>query len=152
MMISDLDNEVLERLYRLYGAGDGKAIHPIELKYFIEKNVVKYPVEKVDELIAQDEHGQDKYALYKYLRYAGYISKVMPGPYLLVYRKGFRPGEDRSTYVVRIIKKQDARSPCILDLFRDIKKVGEMRKQLVYAYLDEEKGPIFIKINHTKFD
>ncbi len=139
--------EMLQFLYRRYGAGDGKEIHPIELAYFVKKGIVPGDVEVLlRQAEERDPLAREKFALYSFLRQRGYISRILEGPFLLGYRKGYRPGEDRSTYLIKVVSEENTGA-----LLEDLKKATEMRKELVYAVKTKE-GYRFIKLTNTHFE
>jgi tRNA splicing endonuclease len=142
-----LEREELEKLYRRYGAGNGKELHPIELLYFIKKGIIEGNFDEVfHEYSKKDEFAEKKFDLFSFLRQRGYISKPLEGSYLLGYRKGFRPGEDRSTFLIKICDDED-----IKELIEDLAKATSMRKELIYA-IKTKDGYKFIKIANTRFD
>ncbi len=146
-MDRELTKEELEMLYRRYGAGNGKRVHPIELLYFIEKGIVEGNFDRIfEEYKRKDKFAEEKFNLFSFLRQRGYISKPLEGCYLLGYRKGFRPGEDRSAYLIKICKGDEVK-----ELIEDLAKATAMRKELVYAVRTKD-GYRFIKVTNTRFD
>ncbi len=132
-----------EELYRLYGAGNGKELHPIEEIYFIEKGKINKDIKKVWEKAKHLlKNAEDIYRVYKYLRDRGYISKPVED-FLKVYKKGFRPGEDRTIYILKV-------NPDLNKMKEDLKLAGRLRKQLIYAFVNEKIE--FVKITRTNFE
>ena len=131
-----------EELYRLYGAGDGKKLDPIEEFYFFEKGKIEKEKEEIIKKLEKISNYKEIYMVYKYLRDRGYISKYVDG-FLKVYRKGFRPGEDRTTYILKV-------NPDLNKLKDDLKIAGRLRKQLIYAFVNN--GIEFLKITRTNFE
>ncbi len=152
------DSEAGE-LFRKYGAGTeqgGKIrIHPLEALYFIERNRLELKDETfaslMEKIKKEDALAGEKYAILRHLRQNGYITRpsFAGEPWLRVYRKGFRPGEDRAQYLLKIVKK--GWSPGLEELLEDMKTAAEARKELVYALARDEK-PLFFRIGRTSFD
>lgn len=152
----EIPAEKAEELFRRHGAGvleGGKIrIHPLEALYFIEKGKLELKGENFDSLFRkikeEDNLAAEKYAVLKSLRQNGYI--VRPSfahePWMRIYRKGFRPGEDRARFLLKVVRGQGE-----MDLLSDVRKAAEVRKELVYAVF--EKGKIiFLKAGRTSFD
>lgn len=147
-----------ETLFRIYGAGayeDGKlAVHPLEALYFMERGKLKLEAETFQSLMEkiskEDDLAQEKYAVLKELRQNGYIMRpsFSKDP-MRIYRKGFRPGEDRTQYILKVVKKDSQHSTD--GLATDMKTAAGLRKELVYAYVDKGK-PVFFKIARTSFE
>ncbi|VVB98373.1 tRNA-splicing endonuclease [uncultured archaeon] len=146
-------------LFRKYGAGveeGGKVkLHPLEALYFIERGKLKLEGETFDSLMAkvakEDKLAGEKYAILKHLRQNGYILRpsFADEPWLRVYRKGFRPGEDRTQYLLKVVEA--GWQPPVEELMADMKKAAEVRKELVYAIVQNGK-PLFFKTVRTSFD
>jgi tRNA splicing endonuclease len=141
-----LPKEDAERLYRRFGAGDGERVHVIELRYFAERGILDVPYEEAfEQFKREDEFAEEKYAVFKFLRSRGYITKVLEGPFLLGYRKGFRPGEDRSSYLIKIVRG-------VIDedtLKQDVAKAVSMRKELIYCFINHEVR--FFRVESKRF-
>ncbi|MDO8553488.1 MAG: hypothetical protein Q7S22_01670 [Candidatus Micrarchaeota archaeon] len=124
----------------------------LEAAYFAEKGVLK---ENFDELMKrlkkEDKLAEEKYAILKYLRNNGYITRVSldTTEFFRVYQKGFRPGEDRTKYVLKVIPKDW--HPKMDEIREALEFSGNIRKELVFAYLDQKKIN-FIKMARTSFD
>lgn len=148
-----------EELFRIYGAGtqeDGKiVIDPLEALYFIEKKKLAIDGETFDSIFAkaraEDALAEEKYAVLKQLRQNGYILRLSfaDEPWVRVYRKGFRPGEDRTQYLLKIVKQ--GWHPKLEELVEDMKRAAEVRKELVYAIASGGKVQFF-KTSRTSFD
>lgn len=155
--ISIPENEAQE-LFRKYGAGfeeNGKIkIHPIEALYFIERgklNLSETFSSLMEKIKKQDELAEEKYTVLKYLRQNGYIARISFAgePWIRVYRKGFRPGEDRTQYLLRVVHNNQY--PKFEELFLDMEKARGIRKELVYAIIQYGK-PVFVKCGRTSFE
>ena len=143
---------------RSLGAGveeaDETKITILEAAYFADRGVL--PMKK-DELLAQaiksDPLAQEKYYVIKYLRDRGYIVRPsLDGThYLRLHRKGYRPGEDKTYYLIDVVpkewsSKQDA-------LLSSLDAAGRLRKELVIAIADPKlEKPLFIKFGRMNFD
>jgi tRNA splicing endonuclease len=111
---------------------DGKAVlHEIEAAYLLKKGIIKIK-KTFEELIAGNE---ERYAVYEDLRERGYVLRLSEeGEFFRINRKGFRRNEERTTYILKVIK-----SPFTLEekeLFEDLSFSIKIRKQLVYAIVD----------------
>ncbi len=156
IIISDL--KAIE-LFRKYGAGIEEntkiKIHPLEALYFLERGKLTLENETFDSLFAkaknEDTLAEEKYIILKHLRQNGYILRLSftNEQWMRIYRKGFRPGEDRTQYLLKIVRYNW--HPKLEELIDDMKKAAEVRKELVYAIVQKEK-PTFFKIARTNFD
>lgn len=154
-----LSRKDAENLFRNYGADikqDGKPkIHPIEALYFIERGKLKIKNKTFDslkkEIKEQEVLGEEKYLVLKHLRQRGYILRFSfsSDEWLRIYSKGFRPGEDRTRYLLKIIKPDW--KPKLNELLEDIEKAGKLRKELVYVFV-KAKEPVFLKLSKTAFN
>jgi len=143
---------------RSLGAGVEEAeetkITILEAAYFADRGVL--PMKK-DELIAaaskKDKLANEKYFVIKYLRDRGYI--VRPSldgtPYLRLHRKGYRPGEDKTYYLIDVVGKDwQAGSDKLLP---SLDTAGRLRKELVLAIVDlKAEKPLFIKFGRANFE
>ncbi|MEW6723016.1 MAG: hypothetical protein AB1324_07165, partial [Candidatus Micrarchaeota archaeon] len=141
---------------RSLGAGveeaDETKITYLEAAYFGDRKVL--PLDK-DDLLSRsgDPLAKEKYAVIKYLRDRGYI--VRPSldgtPFLRLHRKGMRPGEDKTYYLIEVVKKGwqcGAES-----LLPSLETAGKLRKELAMAIVDpEQEKPLFIKFGRMNFD
>jgi tRNA splicing endonuclease len=124
-----------------FGIEDGEKLllHPLELKYAVERGYLKHAVENVPE---------DYYLVYKDLRDKGYNVRLSQDSDLLrIYRKGFRRGEDRTMQLMRVVS---AHSIGVDALLADSSTAIKMRKALVYAFV-EGKNIIYMEMSRTKF-
>ena len=164
VIINDLD---LARRLRSVGAGVelkvGTKLSLPEAIYFGERGVLDIDYENIFiKFSSKNPMLPEKYAVIKYLRNRGYISRLSldGSPYLRVHRKGFRPGEDRTHYFIHVVH-----SSSNLDfdyLLDELSKAGKLRKDMVIAILDdsfnpksifkEEFSPVFIKFGRTNFE
>lgn len=124
----------------------------IEAAYFADKR--KLPFTK-DEIIARaskkDPLAEQKYITIDYLRSRGYITRVSldTTEFLRLHRKGFRPGEDRTYYILKVVPedwKQD-----IDEIQKALDFAGRLRKELVIAVV-KGKRPYFIKMGRANFE
>ncbi len=143
---------------RSLGAGveeaDETRITYLEAAYFAERGVL--PLNK-DELMERaskgDPEAAEKYAVIKHLRDRGYI--VRPSldntGFLRVHRKGFRPGEDKTYYLVQAVSKGWRAG--LETLLPSLETAGKLRKELAIAIVDPAKGePIFLKFGKINFE
>lgn len=152
MMIVVEDEKTVLKLRSLGGGTEenGKIIlHPLEAIYFVNKRVIKQDVE---ELFRQaGDLAEERYHVLEFLRENGYISKPsFKSGLLRIYRKGFRPGEDRTYSLVKVIKDEKL-SPEDLEEFSRF--AGELRKEAVIAIVkDLDEEPVFFRLSRTKFE
>ncbi|MFA5411928.1 MAG: hypothetical protein WC350_01105 [Candidatus Micrarchaeia archaeon] len=130
-----IEDEKKVRRLVLLGAmeEDGKVRLPyLEAAYFAEKGEIEGSVEQFLSLAEKsDPLAPEKYLVLKHLRNAGFIVRAGESADLLrVYKKGIRVGEDRTMYLIRVLRKKDAP-----DLRGDLKLAGKMRKELIYAFV-----------------
>ena len=124
----------------------------IEAAYFAEKG--KLPFTK-DEILAlaskSDPLANDKYVVIEHLRSRGYITRVSldTDEFLRLHRKGFRPGEDRTYYLVKVVSEAWVPKPGELDEALDF--AGKLRKELVIAVVRANR-PRFIKLGRANFE
>jgi len=143
---------------RSLGAGveeaDETKLSILEAAYFADRGVL--PLKKEDLLEhagKKDNLAEEKYVVIKYLRDRGYI--VRPSldgtPYLRLHRKGFRPGEDKTYYLVEVVKKDWKGTPD--SLIASLETAGRLRKELAIAITDpKEEKPLFIKFGRMNFE
>jgi tRNA splicing endonuclease len=143
---------------RSLGAGveeaDETKITFLEAAYFAEKGVL--PMDK-DDLIKKAKHldklAEEKFFVMKYLRDRGYI--VRPSldgtPYLRLHRKGFRPGEDKTYYLIEVVT--EGWSSSAENLMPSLETAGRLRKELAIAVVTKgQDKPLFIKFGRMNFD
>ncbi len=143
---------------RSLGAGveeaDETRITYLEAAYFAERGVLPL---KRDELIERssrkDPLAAEKYAVIKHLRERGYI--VRPSldntGFLRLHRKGYRPGEDKTYYLIQAVRKDW--SAGVEPLLRSLETAAKLRKELAIAIVDPERGePVFLKFGRMNFD
>lgn len=124
----------------------------LEAAYFADRNVL--PVSK-DELLEhagkKDKLYMEKFQVIKYLRDRGYI--VRPSldgtPYLRLHRKGYRPGEDKTYYLIEVVPKDWKAS--VENLIQPLETAGKLRKELAIAVVDGEE-PKFLKFARLNFE
>ncbi|MDD5023370.1 MAG: hypothetical protein PHU63_04340, partial [Candidatus ainarchaeum sp.] len=89
---------------------------------------------------------ESTYKVFKELREHGIICRFSKDSELVrIYQRGFRPGEDRTKYLMKIVDKNFPKKEEIFDLIVQSKK---MRKELLFAIV-EKKGIFYLKINQT---
>lgn len=143
---------------RSLGAGVEEAeetkISYLEAAYFAERKVL--PLEKdalISRALATDPLAREKYAVIRYLRERGYIVRpsLDNSPFLRLHRKGLRPGEDKTYYLIEVLPRSAG-----LDLGRlmpSLEAAGRLRKELAIAFCnpDDEK-PTFVKFGRMDFE
>lgn len=129
--------------------GDITKLSLPEAYYFSELGVLPVDKKNIESAAIFDKFFQKKVTLIRYFRERGYISVASfdDSPYLRLYKKGFRPAEDRTQYLLAIISKTQEIST-ILDSL-DI--TAKMRKDLVCVLMDSNE-PVFLKCSRSNFD
>jgi tRNA splicing endonuclease len=143
---------------RSLGAGVEEAeevkLSILEAAYFADRGVL--PLKK-DELLARsrkkDPLCDEKFFVIKFLRDRGYI--VRPSldgtKFLRLHRKGYRPGEDKTFYLVEVVQKGWSAMPEML--IESLEAAGRLRKELCIAVVDpEQESPLFIKFGRINFE
>ena len=125
----------------------------LEAAFFSERRVI--PVE-FDELMKlakkKDKMAEKQYKVIKYLREQGYIAKpsLDDSSYLRLYRKGFRPGEDRTYSLIYVV--DDKWKAGAKELAEMIGFAGRLRKECIIAVVGKEEEPKFLKLGRTNFE
>lgn len=141
---------------RSLGAGVEEAnetkITYLEAAYFAEKGVL--PADKGELLAhAKEEHAEEKYHVIKYLRDRAYIVRPsLDGTgFLRLHRKGYRPGEDKTYYLINVVTKDWMASP--EELSGMLETAGRLRKELAIAVVDlADEKPRFFKFGRMNFE
>ena len=72
-------------------------------------------------------------------------------PFLRLHRKGYRPGEDKTYYLIEAVNKDWSASP--ESLMSSLEAAGRMRKELAIAIVDPaHESPLFIKFGRINFE
>lgn len=143
---------------RSLGAGVEEAeetrITLLEAAYFADRGVL--PMEK-DELIKRaakkDKLAKERYFVIKYLRDRGYIvrSSLDGTSFLRLHRKGYRPGEDKTYYLIEVVSKDWSCNA--KDLMPFLETAGRLRKELAIAVVDLElERPLFLKFGRMNIE
>ncbi len=151
------DRKLILKL-RSLGAGvedaDESRLTLLEAAFFADKRVL--PLKKEELLKAAkkaDELADEKFFVISYLRERGYIVRpsLDGSRYLRLHRKGFRPGEDRTYYLIEVVRKDWKASP--EELFTSLEFAGRLRKELVIAVVDTKaEKPRFIKFGRMTIE
>ncbi|MEM4336270.1 MAG: hypothetical protein QXY61_04650 [Candidatus Anstonellales archaeon] len=112
----------------------GLELHEIEAAYLVKKGKIKLK-KSFEKLI---EGNEEKYRVYEDLRERGYVIRLSKeSEWFRINRKGFRRNEDRTVYVLKVMK-----APFKLtdkEIFEDVSFSAKLRKQLVYAIVHEKE-------------
>jgi tRNA splicing endonuclease len=143
---------------RSLGAGVEEAeetkITYLEAAYFADRKVL--PLDK-ETLLAHaaknDPLAREKFAVIKYLRERGYIVRpsLDGSSFLRLHRKGLRPGEDKTYYLIEVMPRESGLD--LKKLMPSLEAAGRLRKELAIAFCgpDDEK-PVFVKFGRMDFE
>lgn len=140
---------------RSLGAGveeaDETRVALLEAAYFADRGVL--PVEKeklLKRALGKDKLAREKFTVIKQLRDAGYIVRPsLDGTrYLRLHRKGMRPGEDKTYYLIDVVGK--GWKAGVASLQESMEAAGRLRKELAVAVVDGDKCT-FIKFARMNF-
>lgn len=114
---------------------EGLVLNALEILYLHELGELPKDIEvNIKEL--RDKYWK-AYRVYKHLRKNGYIVRFsLEGDFLRVYRKGFRRGEDRTLYLIKILEPD--KNLTIGEVIKDVELASALRKELVYAIVGEK--------------
>ncbi|MBU0532492.1 hypothetical protein KKB44_03290 [Candidatus Micrarchaeota archaeon] len=132
--------------------GDETKITYLEAAYFADRGVLPADKEKLLKHVKED-FAKEKYIVIKYLRDQGYIIRpsLDGSGYLRLHRKGYRPGEDKTYYLIKVVPKDWKCSS--ESLLPSLETAGKLRKELAIAIVDPEYDkPLFIKFGRMNFD
>jgi tRNA splicing endonuclease len=124
----------------------------IEAAYFAEKRKLPFTKEEILALaLKTDPLANEKYAVIDHLRSRGYITRVSldTTEFLRLHRKGFRPGEDRTYYLVKVVP--EGWKPDMREIEDALDFAGRLRKELVIAVVRGGR-PRFIKMGRANFE
>ncbi len=145
--------EMVEKL-GLLGAGreeNGVLEMPlVEAAYFQKKGKIstgKTIGELIEIATEGDALAKEKFLVLEKLRETGRIVRFGPGEYLRIYKKGIRVGQDRTEFLLKVIKMDERPS-----LLEDLHIAGKMRKALFYAFVDSEGEVNFVKAYRAGFE
>lgn len=151
-----IHDKPLMLLLRNLGAAieEGKSakIPLIEAVFFAEKKKLPFTREEILERAKKnDPLAEQKAIVISHLRSRGYITRVSADTteYLRLHRKGFRPGEDRTYYLLKVV---DGSQPMDMDsISQALAFAGSLRKDLVFAYVKGNR-PVFVKSGRVNFE
>lgn len=143
---------------RSLGAGveeqESTKISILEAAYFAERGVLKLDKNELIKMAKKDDElAEEKYFVIKFFRDRGYIIRPsLDGTkFMRLHRKGYRPGEDKTYYLIETVKKDWVAS--IESLLPSLEFAGRLRKELAIAIVDFDKEkPQFIKFDRMNFD
>jgi len=124
----------------------------IEAAYFADKKKLPFTKEEILALASKtDPLANEKYIVIDYLRSRGYITRVSldTTEFLRLHRKGFRPGEDRTYYLVKVVP--EGWKPGLKEIESALDFAGRLRKELVVAAVRDGR-PRFIKLGRANFE
>ena len=125
--------------------GSTVVLHPLEAAFFASRRVILGEPKKL--LKAAGELADERFRVLENLRENGYIAKPsFDSPLLRLYRKGFRPGEDRTFCILKVVTKE--LTPQELQSFCEF--AGKLRKDAALAVVGADI--VYIKVSKTKFE
>lgn len=148
-----INDETTRMKLRSLGGGTEEngvvTLHPLEAAFFAKRRVIAGDFKKL--LSAAGELAEERFRVLESLRENGYIAKPSFDSGLLrVYRKGFRPGEDRTFCIMKVVKDEKL-SPEALQEFCELS--GKLRKEATIAVVSKlANEPVFLKVSKTKFE
>lgn len=132
--------------------GKSAKIPLIEAAYLADKRKLPFTKEEILERAKKkDALAEKKYKVINHLRSKGYITRVSldTTEFLRLHRKGFRPGEDRTYYLLKVVEEDWSAN--ISELREALDFAGRLRKELVIAVVKGNR-PFFMKISRTNFE
>ncbi len=95
--------------------------------------------------ISLDKKEEKIYKVFKFLFERGYpVRFSQDTDFLRVQRKGFRKGEERTQYLVKVVDEVSKE-----EMFKDLELASKIRKELVYAFVEDDIK--FIGISRRTF-
>lgn len=135
------------------GAEAGQLEIPLlEAVLFAEKGTIR---EKPDDLLKKakklDPKAGEKLAVIRHLWERGSACRFSSDSweFIRVYKKGFRPREDQTAYLLKFVEDGDV---SLEGVKRDLKTAGDMRKTLIYAILEKDGTPRFLRLDRLAFE
>jgi tRNA splicing endonuclease len=132
--------------------GKSAKIPLIEAAFFAEKRKLPFTREEIIERAKKnDPLAEQKAIVISHLRSRGYITRVSADTteYLRLHRKGFRPGEDRTYYLLKVVDEQDSMN--MDSIHESLAFAGSLRKDLVLAVVKGNR-PYFVKLGRINFE
>ena len=132
--------------------GDSAKIPLIEAAYFAEKRKLPFTKDEILERAKKsDPLAEQKCLVIEHFRSKGYITRVSldSTEFLRLHRKGFRPGEDRTYYLLKVVPEDWTAN--LKDMSDALDFAGKMRKELIIAFI-RGKRPFFIKLGRVNFE
>ncbi len=126
----------------------------LEAAYFAERGVLNADKDDLLKKASEnDDLAKEKYFVIKHFRDRGYI--IRPSldntRYMRLHRKGYRPGEDKTYYLIEAVPADWKAS--IDTLLPSLELAGRLRKELAIAVVDfNREKPTFIKFGRMNFD
>ncbi|MCK4319882.1 hypothetical protein KAW38_04910 [Candidatus Micrarchaeota archaeon] len=140
--------------YKDLGAGieiNGEYIlPPLEAIYLKRKGLLDSDIDEKElfEMASKKrKYYKEEYRIFEFFRKKHYIVRegLLPSDFLRIYKKGIRFGEDRTLYLLKVVKDLN-----LEEMRKDMEKAINLRKELVYAIIENEK-PTFIKVYYSSF-
>lgn len=132
--------------------GEETRISFLEAAYFAGRKVIPLEAEEIlSKSRERDKLSDEKFAVIKHLRDRGYIVRpsLDGSGYLRLHRKGFRPGEDKTYYLIEVLPEGERLA--LERLFPSLEAAGRLRKELALAFVGKEKIT-FIKFGRMDFE
>ena len=147
------EQDTIKNLYRIGAIGElaqSVELHPLLAAYLAEKGAIADDgfMKKAKK---SDKLADDKLAVLRHLWSRGYISRLsLEGKdFIRVHRKGIRPGEDRTQYLLKVVPK--GWKPKLSELMSMVEFSGRLRKELVFAFVSDGAAH-FIRLGRGTFE
>ena len=139
-----------QSLYEQGGYGrrdkDGLRLAPYEALYLVQRKkivVEGYDFDTLFSVFSVQPNALRRYLVYRDIRERGYA--IQTGPHdFRVFRRGQRPGNGESLYLIRVVSERDPIR--FEDLIREVTTAHNLRKLYVLAVVDDEDEITYYEI------
>lgn len=134
------DSDTIKKLFRVGAIPEileKIELHPLIAELMAEKAVL--PKGKYLSMLKTDKLAKDKLTVIRHLWSKGYVCRLsLEGEdYIRVHRKGIRPGDDRTQYLLTVIPSNWKTT--LDELVGHMELSGRLRKELVFVYVSKDK-------------
>jgi len=129
---------------------DNDEVSPIEAIFLSQIGIINVPKEIMENVEKSDDYLKEKLGIMKKLLKKGYITRVKTGDtYLRLYRKGMRVGEDRTRWIVKIVKSEDEINGILIHEM--INRAKKLRKSGIICIANDNEIT-FISVSKRTFE